>query len=70
MQVLISELSVLGGWPGGPPLHFMVGSGRGPTKIGKKMKISMDLEVLIALGTCFCCCCDVEVGVRPIFVFF
>ena len=30
------------------------------------MKISMDLEVLIALGTCSCCC-NVEVGVRPIF---
>ena len=36
VQLSISELSVVGGWGGGwgtRQTHFMVGPGRGPTKI-------------------------------------
>ena len=40
VQISISELSVVGGWVGGGwtrQTHFMVGPGRGPTKITQKV---------------------------------
>ena len=44
VQLSISELSVVGGGGWTKQAHFMVGPGRGPTKINKKLEECRELE--------------------------